>query len=403
MPLVPPPGPLRPLAAATFVNTFGNGLFFTGSVLFFTRSVGLTPGQVGFGLTFAGAVGLLAAVPFGHVADLRGARETLALIMVAEAAAMTCLVLVHSFAAFLVVATAYTVVDRAASGVRQGLVAAAFPPADRVRGRAYLRSVTNLGLGLGAACAGVALQLDTRSAYVALILADAATYVIGAAILLRLPRTVRAVERPVGGMLLAVRDRPYVVVTLLNALVAMHYGVLEVGVPLWVTRHTSAPRWTVALLFLVNTGCCVLFQVRASRGSADVPSSARSVRTGALLLGASCLVFAAAAGHAPALAIAVLVWATLVNVLGELLQAAGSWGLGFGLAPEHAQGQYQGLYSTGFAGAMMLGPLVVTATAIQHGTAGWALLGALIAVAGALTVPAAAWAAGSRVAVTGPA
>ena len=403
MPLVPPPGPLRLLAAATFVNTFGNGLFFAGSVLFFTRSVGLTPGQVGFGLTFAGALGLLAGVPFGHLADRRGARETLAVIMFAEGAALSCLVLVHSFAAFLVVATAYTVVDRAASGVRQGLVAAAFPPSERVRGRAYLRSVTNLGLALGAAGAGVALQIDTRPAYLTLILADAVTYGLAALVVLRLPRTVLSSDRPPGSMLVALRDRPYVVVTVLNGLVGMHFALLEVGVPLWVTRHTTAPRWTVALVFLVNTACCVLFQVRASRRAADLVSSARSVRTGALLVAASCAVFAASAGHAPAVAVAVLVCATLVNVLGELLQSAGSWGVGFGLAPGHAQGQYQGLYATGFAGALMLGPVVVTGTAIQHGTAGWAVLGALIAAAGALTVPATAWAARTRVAVPGPA
>ena len=403
MRLVPPPGPLRPLAAATFVNTFGNGLFFAGSVLFLTRSVGLTAGQVGVGLTVAGALGLLAGVPAGHLADRRGAREVLVLLMYGEAAAMTLLVLVHSFATFLLVASTYTVLDRAASGVRQGVVAAAFPAAERVRGRAYLRSVTNLGLAIGAGLAGVALQVDTRPAYLTLILADAVTYVLAAGLVRRLPPTVHPATRPANGMLLALRDRPYVVVTALNGVISISYVLLEVGIPLWVTQHTSAPRWTVALLFLVNTACCVLFQVRASRGSVDVASSARAVRTGGLLLAASCLVFAASAGRATGTAVAVLVLAALVNVAGELQQAAGSWGLGFGLAPEDAQSQYQGLFGTGMAAASMLGPVVVTATAIEHGTAGWAVLGALIAVAGVLSVPAAAWAARTRVDVPVPA
>jgi hypothetical protein len=272
-----------------------------------------------------------------------------------------------------------------------------------VRGRAYLRSVTNLGLALGAAGAGVALQVDTRSAYVALLLADAATFLLAAAILRRLPRSARPAERRSGGMLLALRDRPYVAVTALNAVIGIQYALMEVGVPLWVTRHTSAPRWSVALIFLIYTGCCVLFQVRASRSSRDVPSSARSVRGGALLTAASCVVFAAAVGHGPVVAVGILVCATLVNVLGQLFQSAGSWGVGFGLAPEHAQGQYQGLFSTGLAASLMLGPLVVTATAIEHGTVGWAVLGTLIAAAGVLTVPAAAWAARTRVAAPAPA
>ena len=397
MALVPPQGPVRFLAIATLVNTFGNGLFLTGSVLFFTRSVGLSPAQVGAGLTFAGLLGLLVGIPAGHLADLRGAREVLVVLMVLQAFAMASYAVVHSFIGFLLVATIYTCLDRAGSAVRQGLVASALAPEERVSGRAYLRAVTNLGISFGAAVAGVAIAFDTRTAFVALVLGDAVTYLLAAGVLLRLPRSIRR-ESPVeGGMLVALRDGPYVVVTALGAIVGMHYVLLEVAVPLWVSEHTQAPTWSVALLFLVNTACCVLFQVRASRGAVDVASSALAVRKGSLLLGASCVIFALAARQTPAVAVAVLVIAVLVNVSGELLQAAGSWGLGFGLAPEHAQGQYQGLYVTGFAAASMLGPLVVILTAVQHGLVGWMALGLLFALGGIGTVPAAAWAERTRV------
>ncbi|MCU1591444.1 MAG: putative arabinose efflux permease, family [Frankiales bacterium] len=399
MALIPPPGPSRLLALATFVNTLGNGLFYTGSVLFFTRSVGLSPGQVGLGLTLAGAAGLLAGIPFGHLGDRRGAREILVALMVGEGAAVACLALVHSFGPFLVVASAYTVLDRGANGVRQGLIASAYAPAERVTGRAYLRSVTNLGLALGAASAGLALQLDTRAAYVSLVLGDAVTFGLAAVVLLRLPRSVRPTTPSVGGMLVALRDRPFLAVTVLNGVLSMHYVVLEVAVPLWVTRATDAPRWTVALLYVVNTVCCVLFQVRASRSSSDIPSSALAVRNGSLLIAASCLVFAASAHRSALIAVGVLVVAALVNVGGELLQASGSWGLGFGLAPEHAQGQYQGLFGTGMAAAQMLGPIVITSTAIEHGTAGWVLLAGLFLGSGAAMRPVSAWAERNRPAV----
>jgi hypothetical protein len=148
----------------------------------------------------------------------------------------------------------------------------------------------------------------------------------------------------------------------------------------------------VALIFLVNTGCVVLFQVRASRGAVDVRTSARVMRRGAFVLAASYLVFALSAGRGTGLAIAVLLLAALVNVAGELEQSAGSWGLGFGLAPDHAQNQYQGLYSTGFAVSSMLGPVLVTSTAIAHGVTGWVVLAVLFAVTGVASVPAADWA-----------
>jgi MFS family permease len=390
--LIPEPGPLRLLAVATLVNTFGNGLFYTSAALFYTRSVGLSPSQVGLGLTIAGLLSMLVGIPAGHLADLRGAREVLVAVMAAESLALAAFALVHSFLAFVLASVVYTCLDKAANAVRQGLVARALPAEDRVSGRAYLRSVTNLGIGAGAALAGVAIAVDTRAAYLALVLGDSVTYVLAAVVVARLPVTPSGERRTGGGMLVALRDRPFVVVALVNAALNTHFAVLEIGVPLWVDRHTSAPTWTVALIFLVNTGFCVLFQVRASRGAVDVRTSALVMRRGALLLGASYVVFALSAGRSPVLAVVVLVGAALVNVIGELQQSAGSWGLGFGLAPEHAQSQYQGLYSTGFAMSSMIGPILVTSTAIAYGAAGWLVLGVLFAAVGALGVPAAAWA-----------
>lgn len=391
MKLLPPPGPLRLLATATLVNTLGNGLFYTSAALFYTRSVGLSPSQVGLGLTIAGLLGLLVGIPTGHLADLRGAREVLVVVLVLEAGAMASFSLVHGFTGFLLTSIVYVCLDKSSNAVRQGLIATAFAPEERVPGRAYLRSVTNLGIGIGSAFAGVAIAADTREAYVALVLADALTYLACAVVISRLPRREGIRKASEGGMLVALRDRPYVVMTAISGVLGLHYVLLEVAVPLWVDRYTSAPRWTVALLFIVNTACCVLFQVRMSRGSHDVPSSAKAQRTGALLLAASCLVFSLSADGPAAVAVVVLVIAALVNVAGEMRQASGSWGLGFGLAPETAQGRYQGLYSTGFAAANMLGPVVVTTTVIAWGAAGWFLLGAVFVAAGVATVPAAAW------------
>jgi predicted MFS family arabinose efflux permease len=390
--ILPEPGPLRLLSVSTLVNTFGNGLFYTSAALFYTRSVGLSPSQVGLGLTFAGLLSLLVGIPVGHLADLRGAREVLMALLVAQGLVMTSLALVHSFGAFVLVVVAFACLDKAANAVRQGLVARALPADQRVSGRAYLRSLTNLGIGAGSVFAGFAIAADTRSAYLALVFGDAVTYVLAAGATYRLPATAHADRRTGGSMLVAVRDKPFLAVTAVNALLSTHFAVLEIGVPLWVDRRTSAPTWTVAVLFLINTACCVLFQVRASRGAVDVPTSARVLRNGAFLLAGSYLVFALSGGRSTTVAVAVLVVAALVNVLGELKQSAGSWGLGFGLARESAQSQYQGLYSTGFAVSSMLGPVLVTQTAIAHGAPGWVFLAVFFAAAGAVAVPVSAWA-----------
>lgn len=318
------------------------------------------------------------------------------LCCVLEGLAMAAFLLVDDLTSFLAVAIAYTCIDKAAGAARSALLARVIPPAERVQGLAYLRSVTNLGIAGGAMLAGVAIAVDTREAYAALILGNAVSYVLAGVVVVRLPRTGPRPAGPHGGMLVALRDRPFLAVTVLQSLLAIHYVVLDVAMPLWVDRSTNAPNWVVAALFVLNTVICVLFQVRVSRRVTDVRTSALAARSGSVLLALSCVVFWAASGRSAEVAVALLVAAVLVNVVGELLQASGSWGLGYGLAPDHAQGQYQGLYGTGVAASRMVGPVLVTVTAVEGGLAGWVVLGGLFLAAGVATVPVAAWAERSR-------
>lgn len=399
--LLPDPGPGRPLALATLVNTVGNGLLLPVTALFLTRSVGLSATEVGVGLTVAGAAGLLAGLPTGYLADRVGPRGLLVVLTVLTGAVTAALALVHSFETFLVVAVFDAVLDSAAGAVRAGLIAGVLSASGRVRTRAYLRSVTNLGIALGVLGAGIGLHYDTRTAYLTLILLDAVTFVAAGLVVLAVPR-VAPLPRPAGGPRLPVlRDRPFLAVTSLNALLGIHYGVLEIAVPLWVVERTSAPRWTVAAVMGVNTVMCVLFQVRVSRGTENVARAARVSRRGGLLLAASCVLFAVTSERPAPVAMALLLLAALVQVLGELSQAAGSWGIGFGLAPDDMQGQYQGLYSTGFAVSRMLAPVVVTTLTIAWGAPGWFLLAAVFAATGVALVPVTAWARRARTAREG--
>lgn len=394
---LPAPGAPRILAIASLVNTLGNGLFYTASALFLTRSVGLSVHQVGLGLTVAGAVGLIANVPAGRIAELYGPREVLVVATVLAGVFMALYGAVHSFTSFLLIACGELISTNASSAVRNGLIATAVPVAERVRTRAYLRSVTNLGIGVGAAFAGLALHFDTRTAYLILIYCDAATFLAAAALAMRLPH-VPPLPKVIGEgpRLVAIRDRPYVTVVFLNSLICLHNALLEVAVPLWVVRHTSAPKVMVAVIMVLNTTMCVVFQVRASRGIDDVPSSAKALRRCGVLLLVSCLLYAASGGRSTAVAITLLVLAEVAHVTGELFQAAGSWGYGFGLAPEQLQGQYQGLFTMSYAVSNMLGPVVVATVVVGGGWWGWVGMGVLFAVIGSVLGPIGHWAEANR-------
>lgn len=382
---------LRALSLSTLINTIGNGLLSTSVVLYFTRFVGLSGAQVGIGLTIAGAVGLVVGVPAGHLGDRRGPREVMIGFVLLEAVTMVAYVVVGSFAGFVVAAVLVVTSMQAASAVKQGLIAQVLPAAGRVEGRAFLRAVTNVGFAIGAAVAGIAILVDTRGAYQALIVGDAVTFVVAALALLRVPHVPPQPRRADGPQLIVLRDRPYVAVTALVAVLGLHASLLEVGLPLWIS-HTSAPKAIVSVIFVVNCVLVALFSVLFARGSDTVAGAARSAVRAALLLAASCVVFAVTDGPGAVVASVLLIAGAVVQVGGEMAQAASGWGLAFGLAPDDAQGQYQGLSSTAIAASTTVGPALMAAV-VSAGTAGWLAYAAVFLIAGFATVPVAAWAA----------
>lgn len=403
MRLLPEPGPSRTLALSTLVNTVGRGTWLTASALFLTRSVGLTVTQVGVALTLTALVSLVASTPMGYLADRLGPRGLQMAALLASAGCTAALVTVRSFTGFLVVGVLMAVADAGTRGARGALIAGAVPPGQRVRIRAYLRAVTNVGISVGTVLAGFALAADTRGAYVTLILLDAATYVLAAAVLLRLPPVPPMPAPAHGPRLIALRDRPFLAFTVLDGLMSMHFSLINIALPLWIAGHTTAPNWLISACLLVNTVVVILFQVRASRGTEDLTGAGRAARRAGVLLAVACALFAAGGGVPVAVAVPLLLAGALVHVVGELWHAAAGWGISFGLAPAHAHGQYQGAYGMGMQLGSMVAPVVVTTLAIGWGVPGWLVLGVVFLLLGALVPPVVRWAARTRPAAPEPA
>ncbi|BCJ30758.1 MFS transporter [Actinocatenispora sera] len=397
--LVPEDTVTRRLAVQTLINTLGNGLFMTVSAVFFTRSVGLSAVQVGLGLTIAGACGVAAGIPLGQLADRLGAKRLLIGLYLAQAVGLSCYALVGSFPAFLVVACVVTALDSGGRSVKNAMLATALPAQSRVRSRAYLRAVTNVGIGAGSALAAVALSIDTRSGYLTLIAVDAATFLATTLLLRGIPAGTparRAADAPRGRRFGALGDPAFLAVTALNGVLAIQFSLIDVTVPLWVVGHTQAPAAVVSAIMITNTVLIVLFQVRATRNIADPAPAARVARRAGLLLAAACAVYGLAHGVGPVAAVLILLAATGLQAVAEMLSSAAGWALSYELADPAAPGAYQGLYNTGFAAASMLAPALTTNTAIRFGLGGWLALAALFAVAGAALVPVTRWALATR-------
>ncbi|MER5258097.1 MFS transporter [Streptomyces sp. NPDC002855] len=373
----------RVLILASFVNRVGNGLFNTAAALYFTLVVDLPAVQVGAALTIAGLIGLLAGIPGGHLADRRGPRTIMMLALAVQAVAMSALVLVDSWAALTVIAT----VDQlaaAAGGAAWGVLVVRVGTDRPAAFRAKLRTYVNLGVVLGTVGAGFAVTANTRTAYFVLILGNAASFALCALLLFLLPNY-RAVEPPSRQerRWIALTDRPFVTFTALFGAMGLQYPAVSLLLPIWISEHTDAPRWTVAAVSAINAGVCVLLQSRIGSRIETPVDGGKAFRTAGLLFLLSCPMMALSA-HTPVWAAAGLVVAAIfVHSLGEIWESSAGFALGFGLAPDHAQGQYQGLLGLGFSAGQALAPAILTTVVLGLGTAGWLLLGVFFAAVGA--------------------
>jgi MFS family permease len=383
------------LVTATLVNTIGNGSYLTAGILYFTRVLHLPAYQVGLGFSVAGIVSLTAGIPGGYLADRYSPRAIYASTLAGCALGMAGFYFTRNFLAFILAACFTTILQTAGLAARGPIIR-------RLGGgrpqelRAYLRSVTNLGIALGAVCAGVAVQVNSALAYKILIAGNGVSFAMSAAIIWFLPGVKSSEPAVSGPRWVALRDYPYITLTLLDGVLAIQGQVQTIAIPLWLTSFTLAPRWILAAAVVINTVMVVIFQVRASRKITSAHEGGRAMRRAGFTLLITCIAISVT-GHLAALgAAALILMAVIIQTVGELWYAAGGFELSFGLAPEHAQGQYLGVYGMGVGLANSFGPALLTALCIGWGLLGWVTVGILFAAAGLLIPPAVRWAEATR-------
>ncbi|MCW2892372.1 MAG: Major Facilitator Superfamily protein [Actinomycetia bacterium] len=398
IPLLPEAGARRAYGLVTLVNTFGFGLIVTSMVLYFTRVMHLSSDEVGLGMTIAGLVGLIAGVPIGDLADRYGPRVVVRATFLVSFLTTVGFLLVRDFAAFVAVATV-DMLAMNANGAADGALlrrVGGEDGRDATVFRSATHALTNVGIALGAIGCAVAVEIGTPDAYRALIAGNALTFLGAWVVSGRLPKYPPLPAPDDGPRWGALTDRPFVAYCAHNALMSMQYFVMLTPLPLWIVTRTRAPGWTVGAVLLLNTFIVIAFQVRVGRNVSTIAQGGVAIRKAGLLFLVSCCAIGFTAGLPGWAALLLVAAAIAVHSIGELHHASGTFALDFGMAPEHAQGQYQGLAGLGLGAGATFAPILMLGLCLRFGEAGWLGLGVFFAVLG-LTAPAIArWGASTR-------
>ena len=384
------------------VDALGSGLLMPLSVIYLTREVGLSATHVGLGLTIAGSVAVGASLVGGALVSRFDPRHIAAGCFAVSALGFLAYIAVGSFAAFVPVAVAVQAaakVDRPATAALV-LEANSGAAAASVIGLASQQTVRNAGYGVGSLCAALVVLLPGRAPFDTALLANAASYVIAACLVLQLPaattRPANAAVTATGfdsgshrtpggssttgrGLRVVLRDRPFVVLAGLDVSMALHDSILRVAMPLWIVTRTHAPLAMSGILFALNTIMVTTLQLRASRTISARHAVDRSYLRAAIALAACAGLFAAAGGAPAWLAIVLLLLAMTALSVAEIENTAGEAILAVGLAPGPMVGRYIALLKTSMSLQQAVGPALVTLALTQWGRSAWIAFGGIAA------------------------
>lgn len=369
----------RKIIAVFGLGSFGTGAFASAQVLFFTQSLHRTPGQISLALSVAGAVAMMFVLPFGKAADRMDRRRLVALLNVAAGVAFLGYLLPPSLAGFVAVTGLVVVLQRMLAPVRSALISQLFP-ATRVKVRAATYVAYNVGFSLGSLGAAWAVGVGTQRSYQLLLLVDVTGFLVCGAITMLLPAVRKAAgELAAKREYAALRDRPFLVVTLTNLFGSLHDTALFVGLPLWLLQRTDAPHWTIPAMTVLNCLLVVALQTRLTRGTETTRGAAITQWRGTLALGGACALLVFTNGSLDLGGYLLLVGAVVLLTVSEMVQSAGAWGLSYSLADDSRVTEYQAVFGLSLDAQEIVGPLLVTGLVlgVPHGW-GWPLLGLLV-------------------------
>jgi MFS family permease len=345
--------------AGIFLNYLGWGGVMPFEVIYLHDGRGFSVGVAGLVVGTVTGLAVVAAPVAGPVIDRFGARATAAGAGMALAAGYIGLALAHAPWQAFIAAAAGGIGNGALIPSQSALLASLVRPELRHRATAVSRVAGNLGAGLGAALGGV-IAAQGVDGFVALFLANAATYVLYVGILVLAVQDEVRPEPLAGGYRLLLRDRAFMRLAMTNvAVIAVGWGFFTWVVPLYARDELGVSPRLIGVLLLANACAVVVAQIPVAR-LAEGRRRAATMALASLTFVPACGLVLGAGLAGSGSAYAALVGAAIVVGVGECLHTTVLMPLVADLAPPALRGRYMAAMGLSWWLGLALAPTLGT-------------------------------------------
>ncbi len=354
----------RWLLSTVAIHTLGRGLTLPFTVIYLHEVRGFDLGLSGALMGLIAVSGFVATGPGGSLTDRYGAR----VILLGGLVAMIAGNLVLAFATSPSVAAGALVLIGINFGVSwpafNALIASVVSGDLRQTYFGVNFALVNLGIGVGGTLGGLYVDVADPGTFTAIFVADAASGLVPAALLLGPLRHVRgAAERPddaTGSTYREILRQPAVrwLTGLTFVGVFVGYGQFEAGFPGYARQVAEVSTRTIGIAFAVNTAVIVVLQffvlsrIRGRRRTRVMMVMGVVWALSWLLVGAAGLVPGTAVAAAGMLAF------MAVFAFGETLMQPTIPAISNDLAADHTRGRYNALNAAAFQGGAIAGPVI---------------------------------------------
>jgi len=373
---------------ALLVDALGTRLFTPISLLYFHVVAGLLLPASGVVLTIATILTLPLTPLTGALVDRFGARRLVIASHLLQVMGFLGYLAVGTTPALLVTALLVTAGMRVFYAAATALIADIAAPGARDHWYGLVGATQNVGLGAGGLLAGLVVGVPGTGGYRVLILANALSFVLAAALVRWHTGELRPTHADTvptrQGYRAVLADRPFLGLMACNVVFALCAQVLEIALPVYATEALGTPLWIVGAAFALNTGLVVALQTVVVR-LLEPYRRTRTLLVAGLMWATTNGLFALALAVPQVVLVPYLFAVVAFYTVGVLLYAPTATALAAASGMEHLRGRYLAAYEFSWGVSAALAPGLFTVLYAAMGPAlPWLVLVALVLAAGML-------------------